>query len=328
MITLLVPFFGKLPNYFPLILKSISYSKICELIIFTDDVEDYVVPENVHIVNMKFEEVKNIFNKKIGNVSLETPYKLCDYKPLYGLVFEKYIKNRFWGHCDLDVIFGDLDKYLIDVDYQRYERIFSLGHLTIYRNNLKMNNLYKYEGKSLPKMMNFDFVKKTTYPCYFDEIGMNHICKNNNIRFYDNFHSLNASYSHPKLAIYSIKNGVVVFDKGTLRVYDQNNNFKEYMYLHLQGMGLTPVHCNYMKDDFVIHEKGFFNFQGLDNLEGFRKDYSLVDINEYKYGKIKKRKSQMLDKLRFELRHFPIRAFYNIILRIWMQYYVKKNPLR
>ena len=55
--------------------------------IFTDDDEKYEYPPNVRAVYKKFEEIRRLFKEKIGDfISLEIPYKLCDYKPTYGFV--------------------------------------------------------------------------------------------------------------------------------------------------------------------------------------------------------------------------------------------------
>ena len=77
--------------------------------IITDIKEKYDYPDNVKVINMSFTElrkkVQSCFDFKIY---LGKPYKLCDYKCAYGLIFEEYIKNYdFWGHCDLDCIYGD-----------------------------------------------------------------------------------------------------------------------------------------------------------------------------------------------------------------------------
>ena len=42
-------------------------------------------------------------------VTLDRPYKLCDFKPAYGFIFGEYLKEYdYWGHCDIDIVWGDL----------------------------------------------------------------------------------------------------------------------------------------------------------------------------------------------------------------------------
>ena len=52
-----------------------------------------------------------IHNINWGGVN--SPYKLCDYKPVYGLIFDEDLQDYdFWGHCDVDLIFGDIRKFI------------------------------------------------------------------------------------------------------------------------------------------------------------------------------------------------------------------------
>lgn len=88
-IALIIPYFGTLPNYFSLWLKTAAYNKNFDFLLFTDcNLAEYGVPYNVKCIQMTFDEVK----QRVGNILnfkfvLHNPYKLCDYKPLYGLIF-------------------------------------------------------------------------------------------------------------------------------------------------------------------------------------------------------------------------------------------------
>ena len=77
------------------------------------------------------------FEKKLGfPVALNSPYKLCDFKPSDGEVFEDYLNDYdYWGHCDVDLIWGDIRKFVTDELLEKYVRIFSRGHCSIYRNS-------------------------------------------------------------------------------------------------------------------------------------------------------------------------------------------------
>lgn len=84
---------------------------------------------------------------------LETPYKLCDYRPMYGLIFEDYLNGyQYWGHCDNDLIFGCITNFVSDEQLERYDRIFTRGHLTIYRNIDEVNRFFQKDSicKDLP----------------------------------------------------------------------------------------------------------------------------------------------------------------------------------
>ena len=57
--------------------------------------------------------MQKLSSRKLGfEVYLERPYKCCDLKPAYGVIFEEYLTAySYWGHCDFDLIFGDLQYF-------------------------------------------------------------------------------------------------------------------------------------------------------------------------------------------------------------------------
>ena len=127
------PYFGKLPKHFNLWLISCSYNKHFKFIVFTDDNVTYSIPKNVEIVQLSFDQFVQEIQKKFDfQISLCHPYKLCDFKPAYGYIFDKYLNNcKYWGYCDLDLIFGNLEKFL---PTQEYDKISYLGHLCLMKN--------------------------------------------------------------------------------------------------------------------------------------------------------------------------------------------------
>ena len=108
-IAFVIPYFGKLPAMFPAWLNSCQQNPTIDFIVFTDDKTTYNYPDNVKVEYTTFDKVK----KQISDLfdfenSLDTPYKLCDYKPTYGLVFAKWLKDYdFWG---LIATFSDIMK--------------------------------------------------------------------------------------------------------------------------------------------------------------------------------------------------------------------------
>ena len=93
---------------------------------------------------MTFDEFKVNAARKLGFMPcLPSPYKLCDFKPAYGLLFEEYLDGYdYWGHCDCDLILGDLNKLLIPVLDQGYDKVFAAGHLTLYCNTPENNRRF------------------------------------------------------------------------------------------------------------------------------------------------------------------------------------------
>ena len=88
-IAVIIPYFGKFPNYFELFLKSCKMNPTIDWIIFTDSKENYHYPANVRRIETTFEELKSRFQKKFDfKIALDSPYKLCDYKVMTGYLFE------------------------------------------------------------------------------------------------------------------------------------------------------------------------------------------------------------------------------------------------
>jgi hypothetical protein len=144
-IAMIQPYFGKLPNYFGLALKSYESNADFDWYIFTDDTTPYDFPSNVFVTYTTLDRLKSRFQQHFDfPISLERPYKLCDYKPLYGHLFADSLKGYdFWGHFDPDVIFGRINHFIPDEFYQRYDKIFDRGHFALYRNISAVNLAYR-----------------------------------------------------------------------------------------------------------------------------------------------------------------------------------------
>lgn len=140
----IVAYFGKLPNYFQLFLNTCAYNKSFNWLLFTDDNTDYDYPGNVERIKMSFEELKKIVQSKVDfPIELNKAYKLCDFKPAYGYIFEEYISDyMFWGHCDIDMLMGDLKIFITDEILSKYDKIFTLGHMVLYKNSFDNNRLF------------------------------------------------------------------------------------------------------------------------------------------------------------------------------------------
>lgn len=151
---LILPYFGRFPNYFPLFLRTVASNPSFDLLLFTDNEEQIDYPSNVRSIPSSLGEIKSRIEKHMGfEVCLRSAYKLCDYKPTYGLIFEDYLREyEYWGHCDCDLLFGDLENLLLPLlDSKQYDKLFAAGHLTLYRNDPHINRLFMspYRGQLL-----------------------------------------------------------------------------------------------------------------------------------------------------------------------------------
>lgn len=169
---LIILWYGKFPNYFHLFLKSCSWNPSWNWLIFTDQKTNTLnIPKNVSFINTTFKELTKLINKRLGiELSLKIqPYKLCDLKPMYGQIFSDFLNGGgydYWGHCDNDIIWGNLSKFYPDSLIKQYDRFLCWGHLTLYRNSESNNTFYK---KAVFKYFDYRTIIASKYNWGFDE---------------------------------------------------------------------------------------------------------------------------------------------------------------
>lgn len=159
-LVLISAYFGEYPDYFTLWLKSAAQNSGIDFFLYGDcDISKYEpLPQNVYFFKISFQDLKNKIQSRFDfPVILPKPYKLCDYKPAYGYLFEDDIKNyEYWGHIDIDTILGDLEKFLPHKDY---EKLYQFGHLTIYKNTYKNNRRFmQNRGQDYRKVFSTSFI--------------------------------------------------------------------------------------------------------------------------------------------------------------------------
>lgn len=146
-ICLILPYFGNLPSMFPFFLQSCCFNNHIDFLIFTNpsNKESLCLSnDNIRLFYIEWSDfVKKIQSKFDFPISLNSPYKLCDYKPAYGYLFQEYLSvYDYWGHCDCDLIWGDLS-VLNNYIEKGYDRIGEYGHLILYKNTDEVNSWFK-----------------------------------------------------------------------------------------------------------------------------------------------------------------------------------------
>ena len=242
-VAFIVPYFGTLPNYFYLWLNSASWNTDFDFMIFTDNIINIEPMRNIKVINTSFSNFKDriqaLFDFKI---SLSRPYKLCDYRPVYGAAFEKELQGYdFWGHCDVDLIFGDLKKYITDEVLDKNDRIYNLGHCTLYRNCETMNNLYRI-CHDFDDCFSYKYAYTTDFSTSYDEIGTKYgcglstICERIKIK---NYISLDFADIDPERFNFELvytegeKADYFAYEAGKIVGVTEGSE-KEYAYVHLQ----------------------------------------------------------------------------------------------
>lgn len=257
----IVPYFGKLPNNFQIWLKSCEYNPTVNWLIFTNDNTEYDYPENVKVVYCSFNDIKQRIQKNYDfKIMIDTYWRLSFFKPAYGEIFSDYLKEYdYWGHCDIDLLWGNIRKFITDEILEKYDKIGFQGHSTIYKNSIEVNSRYK---TIVPDEITYiDEFSGKTKSC-FDENGMEKIYNFLNIPYYKetNFAHL-SKYDYSFFLKYlpesdEYKNNRQVFllnENGLYRYYiDKNNeiNSDEFMYIHF--------FCRPMK--FKVKDVDRFNY--------------------------------------------------------------------
>lgn len=144
-IGLVLPYFGTFPNYFPLFLESCRSNPTVDWHIYTDSNVAYDYPENVKVHKTSFADFRARLQAAFDfPICLENPYKLCDFKPTYGETLRDDLKDYdFWGHCDCDMIYGNIRHFITPEVTGSYDRILNSGHTILYRNIPEVNSYYR-----------------------------------------------------------------------------------------------------------------------------------------------------------------------------------------
>lgn len=291
-----------MPKYFPLWLKSAKENKGIDFFIFGNT--GIETDSNVKSIYMELDEIKRRAENVLGfSASLDIPYKCCDYKPLYGLIFADYISEyEYWGHCDFDLIFGDILGFIEKYDLYKYDRFLALGHLSFYRNTDEVNKRYKIENTGV----SYKKVFKSNDNFVFDEMaGMTKIYLKNEWSFfyklifvdvasiYDRYrlieeYNLDEKPRNYKHQIFYWENGKV------FRAYFKNQKLfkEEYIYIHFKKRPNFDLDLSLNSaNSFYITKKGFFLKEN---------EVSLSDIK--KYNKYKGLIYERLEKIKRYIR--------------------------
>lgn len=257
-----IPYFGKLPNYFPLFLKSCEYNPEYNWLLFTDDKTDYNYPSNFKCVYMEFSDLRNIVQSKFDfPICLDRPYKLCDYKPAYGYIFEDYLKDyKCWGHCDIDIVLGKISDFISDEMLDTYDKLFCLGHFIIYKNTFDNNRLFMKQYNNAPLYRN---VFTTPSILVFDEElrnsnNINQLFLRNGKKVFQEDFSLNICIFYKKFLrvkfcgvehgyrnayyVETPRNSISIWDEGRICRYCKEGDElirEEFLYIHLQKRSMS-----------------------------------------------------------------------------------------
>lgn len=259
-------YFGRLPNYFPLWLQSCAQNRHIRWRVVGDtDLGQYDLPANVSSHRMTLAEfVAHASRRAMVEIHAQRPYKVCDLRPLYWTLIEDEACD-FWGHCDLDMLFGDLGAFLTPEILAGHDKVFSVGHLTLYRNTPETNQFF---SKPHPDL-DYRAILADPEPRGFDEhTGVNRIWLRHRGRFYSDEtiiadidpHIRRLECSSNYVHCRNYRHQAFLFDEGKVkRLYWRRGRLREqdFMYIHFQKRSMSvddlPAGC----ERFYITPTGF-----------------------------------------------------------------------
>lgn len=283
---LIIPYFGEFPSYFQLFLYSCKYNQNFTWYIYSDNDKQYEYPDNVKIIHTTFEELKNhIYAKFDFDFEIKTPHKLCDLKPAYGYIFEEDIKAfDYWGFCDMDVIWGDLNQFLTEDILRSYDKIYNIGHLTVFKNTEENNRrfmlplngkvVYKEAFKKSREWI-FDEGYKESINNIFIDYKFSMLEKTDCADIYtksSNFRLVTFKNGIEKV-IEDNKKGVFLWRNGKLEFYYNESdglNLKEFAYIHMQKRKMKQKDQIMGEDSFIIVPNRFVCYNEEINEENFK----------------------------------------------------------
>jgi hypothetical protein len=150
LICLLIPYFGKWPKYLNLFLYTVAKQDNLKVMLFTDLEYQEELPNNVEKVYMTLDDFNQLASASLDDltISITNPYKLCDLKPAYGLIFQDYIRDySHWAFGDLDLIYGRVFDLLPanwkDYDVLSFREEWISGSFSVFKNSSYINNLFR-----------------------------------------------------------------------------------------------------------------------------------------------------------------------------------------
>ena len=260
-------YLGKFPGWFSVWLRSCEMNPGFDFLLLTDRPNDLPFrPANLRVEQTTLKQLKDRFSAAVGfEVALNYAFKICDFRPVFGLAFADLLKNNdFWGHTDLDLYFGNLAAFITDEMLDKYVRLYHRGHMSLYRNDGDGNSLYRLPHPTVDYrqvFLNEDY-------CYFDEyLGIEKLMSHNKVPEFENnyafadivprspdFRLTRKELNHPRQAF--------LFEDGRMQqVFLQDGEIRrrDFMYVHLQKRVFPDLNPSQWRNlsRWVVTPQGF-----------------------------------------------------------------------
>ena len=270
----LCPYFGTFPKHMQLWINSCGTNNDTTFYLFTDDKQNLNYPDNFIVKYTTLEELKDFFQSKFDfKISLSGVYKLGDYKPLYGYLFEDLIKDYdAWGYLDVpDEICGDVSEFVNEEAFKDVDKLMTRGHMTIFKNTPEINRRFMADTGA---MFNYRDIFSSEHFFNFEEIAkgsISWIYVNNkwNMNLLNDavadvsglFYDFRRSCISDKLEYYRPSKAPSIYAREDGKVYgyflEKGQVVKrEYLYLHFKRRKMQ-INVPLEADKYLIVPSGF-----------------------------------------------------------------------
>ncbi|MGN8132656.1 DUF6625 family protein [Paenarthrobacter sp. 22069] len=230
-------YFGQLPSYFDIFLRSIQSNHKVDFLLVTDQ-ELGPIPTNLKVMPASLDEFRTLASSALGmEISLPRGYKACDFRPAFGHIFRDQVRGyTHWGHCDLDVIFGDILGNIPAAHFNSRTKILIRGCFALYPNTEEAANWYRMVVPGA----DYRRVFSTPNPFHFDEsAGIRRILNYFDVPIWNDDRIFNIEWEHFRLRASGSARGfhTYVWDDGRVfeyaRVSRTETVVREGLLIHL-----------------------------------------------------------------------------------------------
>jgi hypothetical protein len=280
-VAIIVVYFGTLPPWIDYFVYSCAFNRDIDWFVFTDQTNVPAAPANVKFLPLSQNAFRSCVIETLGiETGILSARKVCDFRPTFGVLFEEWLAGfDFWGHCDVDVIFGDLRLLLSDHNLAKYDIISSRmerhmsGHLSLYRNCDILNNAFR-------RYQDYDRILSTPQHFGFDEAERNNDAPGGITRVLRSMETSNEilplweenAVSYPpdiakrRMRLLGRHPGILSPDDYWLwikgKLYFMGNMSMPVPYLHFKNWKDKPEFCRILpptSDKFVVRIDGIAN---------------------------------------------------------------------
>ncbi|RMH69512.1 MAG: hypothetical protein D6675_12400 [Gemmatimonadetes bacterium] len=259
-IRMVAPYFGTKPVWFPAFYYSCAMNPTIDWLFFVDFEIPTTKYPNIQFETSTIDEFNQFASQKLNLHIQKEPWPLVDLKPAHGVIFEEYLNGYdFWGHFDIDLVWGNIRNFITD-DMLDYYHIITTrrdeiaGHFTIYRNIPEINHLFEQEP---------DYKTHLTQPTgsQFDELIMTNLL--NQLGKKDGYQWLNVSWSDPErvAGLVDLRRHPYGWQWKNGDIY-HNGRLSDKMYVHFLEWKQSIHHIDFETGDhppmFTIEPTGIY----------------------------------------------------------------------